>query len=130
MAGYIDGTTEYDRLTAIDHHQHDLSRLLCNTSMFSSSICISSSEHQHWIHASDSLCGFLTSKYTFAAPPDSSIIDTDAVAFRTMNHQLALERGEIDYDSEGDFFNSFCDFNDDPDIPNWKISPTKTRCPR
>ena len=78
--------------------------------MFSLSICISSSEHHHWIHASNSLCSFLAGEYASAAPPDSSIIDSDAVAFRTMRHQLALERGEIDYESEGDYFNSFCDF--------------------
>ena len=117
MAGYIEGTTKYDMLTAIIHYQHDISRRLCSTSMFSLSICISLSEHHHWIHASNSLCSFLAGEYAFAAPPDSSIIDSDAVAFRTMNYRLALERGEIDYDSEGDFFNSFCDFNDDPEIP-------------
>ena len=116
MANYNEGATKYDRLPAPDHHQYDLTRRLCITSMFSLSICIASSEHQPWIHALNSLCGFLAGEYAFAAPPVNSIIDTDAIAFRTMNHQLALERGEIDYDSEGDFFNSFCDFNDDPDM--------------
>ena len=95
MANYIEGITKYDRLSAIDHHQHDLTRRLCSTSMFSLTICMASSEHQHWIHASNSLCGFLASEYAFTAPPDSSIIDTDAIAFRTMNHQLDIERVEI-----------------------------------
>ena len=140
MAGYIEGTTKYDMLTAIDHYQHVISRRLCSTSMFSLSICISSSEHHHWIHASNSLCSFLAGEYASAAPPDSSIIDSDAVAFRTMRHQLALERGEIDYESEGDFFNSFCDFTGSEGdflihsvtsmptlkFQKWKSSPTKT----
>ena len=128
MAGYIEGTTKYDRLTAIDHHQHDLSRRLCSTSMFSLSICISSSEHQHWVHASNSLCGFLASKYAFAAPPDSSIIDTVAVAFRTMNRQLTLKRGEIDYDLKV-IFNSFCGFNDDPDVHELEDSTDEDEIP-
>ena len=129
MANYIEGTTKYDRLTAIDHHQHDLTRRLCSTSMFSLTICIASSEHQHWIHASNSLCSFLASEYAFTAPPDSSIIDTDAIAFRTMNHQLDMEKGEIDYDSEGDFFNTFCDLNDDPDMPELDSGSDKDEIP-
>ena len=47
LANYIEGITKYDMLTAIDHHQHDLTRSLCSTSMFSLTICITSSEHQH-----------------------------------------------------------------------------------
>ena len=129
MANYIEGTTKYDRLTAIDHHQHDLTRRLCSTSMFSLTICMASSEHQHWIHASNSLCSFLASEYAFTAPPDSSIIDTDAIAFRTMNHQLDMEKAEIDYDSEGDFFNTFCDFNDDPDMPELDSGSDKDEIP-
>ena len=135
MANYIEGTTKYDRLTAIDHHQHDLTRRLCSTSMFSLTICMASSEHQHWIHASNSLCGFLASEYAFTAPPDSSIIDTDAIAFRTMNHQLReinsdeINSDEINSDSEGDFFNTFCDFNDDPDMPELDSGSDKDEIP-
>ena len=123
---YIEGTTKFGMLTAITHYQHGISRRLCSTSMFSLSICISSSEHHHWIHASNSLCSFLAREYAFAAPPDSSIIDSDAVAFRTMKHQLALERGEIDYDSEGDFLIHSVTSTTTLKFQNWKSSPTKT----
>ena len=51
----IEDVPKYDRLTAIDHHQYDLTRRLCSTSMFSLPICIASSERQPWIHASNSL---------------------------------------------------------------------------
>ena len=104
MAGYIEGSTKYDILIAVGHHQYDLTMRICSTSMFSLSICIALSEHQHWIHALNSLFGFLANEFVFAPPPDSNISDTDAIAFRTMNHQLALEKGEIDCDSRGCIF--------------------------
>ena len=130
MANYIEGTTKYDRLTAIDHHQHDLTRRLCSTSMFSLAICIASSEHQHWIHASNSLCSFLASEYAFTAPPDSSIIDPDAIAFRTMNYQLDTEKAEIDYDSEGDFLTLSVTSMTTQTRRNWTVAATKTRYQR